>query len=185
MSAAANTKLVAKLVGVSLGMFLFAVFVMPPLYDVFCEITGLGGKTGGPYEYMAEGAGVDDSRRVKVVFTATNNAEMPWDFAPSTHEVTVHPGKPTLVTYTVTNNSNRDMVAQAIPSLAPNNAARYFNKTECFCFERQPLKAGETAELPLVFIVDRDLPRSVNTVILSYTIFDVTDRDPDRVARLN
>jgi len=89
------------------------------------------------------------------------------------------------VTYRAKNITGKDMVAQAIPSLAPNNAARYFNKTECFCFERQPLEAGAEAELPLVFIVDRDLPRSVNTVILSYTIFDVTNRDSERVALLN
>ncbi len=185
MTSRTNTRLVAKLLGVSVSMFLFAYFVMPPLYIVFCDITGLGGRTGAISEYEVEAAGVDESRTVKVVFVATNNAEMPWEFAPSTHEVTVNPGKPTLVTYTVKNPTDRDMVAQAIPSLAPNNSARYFNKTECFCFESQPLKAGESAELPLVFIVDRDLPRSVNTVILSYTIFDITDRDPKRVAQLN
>lgn len=185
MARSVDTKLAAKLVGVAVGMFLFAVFIMPPIYDVFCDITGLGGKTGGQYEYQAEEAGIDYSRTVKVIFTATQNAEMPWEFAPSTHEIDVHPGEPTLVTYWAKNTTDEDMVAQAIPSLAPNNAARYFNKTECFCFERQPLEAGNEAELPLVFIVDRDLPRSVNTVILSYTIFDVTDRDPGRVALLN
>lgn len=180
-----NTKLVAKLAGWSIGMFLFAMFIMPPMYDAFCNITGLGGKTGGQYDYQVEKSGVDYSRTVKVIFTATQNAEMPWEFSPSTHEVDVHPGEPTLVTYHAKNTTSRDMVAQAIPSLAPNNAARYFNKTECFCFERQPLEAGEEAELPLVFIVDRDLPRSVNTVILSYTIFDVTERSSERVAVLN
>lgn len=177
--------LVARLLGLVVAMFLFAIFIMPPIYDVFCDITGLGGKTGREYDYQVEEAGIDYSRTVKVIFTATQNAEMPWDFSPSLHEIEVHPGEPTLVTYHAKNTTNKGMVAQAIPSLAPNSAARYFNKTECFCFERQPLDAGQEAELPLVFIIDRDLPRSVNTVILSYTIFDVTSRDPVRVALLN
>jgi cytochrome c oxidase assembly protein subunit 11 len=68
------------------------------------------------------------------------------------------------------------MVGQAIPNVLPNNAADYFHKTECFCFENQPLVANEQAELGLVFIIDQDLPESVNTITLSYTLFDITDQ---------
>lgn len=155
-------------------MFLFAIFVMPPLYDVFCEVTGIGGKTAGKYE--AEVAGIDESRTIKVQFVATNNAEMSWDFQPTVYEVRVHPGKPTPVTFYARNTTDKDMVAQAVPNVVPNNAVQYFHKTECFCFNQQPLAAGEDAELPLVFIVDRDLPRAVHTITLSYTLFDVTER---------
>lgn len=66
------------------------------------------------------------------------------------------------------------MVAQAIPSVSPGRAAAYFHKTECFCFNQQVLEAGGTVDMPLRFIVDRDLPASVNTITLSYTLFDVT-----------
>lgn len=155
-------------------MFLFAVFVLPPIYDVFCEITGLGGKTGG--RYVVEDAGVDASRTVKVQFLATNNGSMPWAFSPMQYEVEVNPGQPTEIRYFARNSTRRDMVAQAIPSVSPMNAAEYFHKTECFCFNQQPLEAGGEAELPLVFIVDRDLPQSVTTITLSYTLFDITDR---------
>ncbi|KKK78896.1 hypothetical protein LCGC14_2838960, partial [marine sediment metagenome] len=41
-----RTTLVKLLVS-AVGMFVFAIFVMPPLYDVLCDITGIGGKTGG------------------------------------------------------------------------------------------------------------------------------------------
>src|SRR5690606_21800367 len=128
--------LIKSLVGV-VAMFLFAIFIMPPLYDAFCEITGLGGKTGGPY--VAVDAGIDDSRTVKVQFVTTNNGRMDWEFKPMQFEVKVHPGQPTPVKFWAKNPSDRDMVAQAIPSISPSNAARYFQKTECFCFNRQPL----------------------------------------------
>ena len=141
--------LIYKLLGGAVCMFLFALFVMPPLYDMFCEVTGIGGKTSGPY--VASEAGIDTSRTVKVQFVATNNAAMSWQFSPKVF-----------------------------------NAASYFHKTECFCFNQQPLKAGEEADLPLVFIVDRDLPRAVKTITLSYTLFDITDRVNDgSVAKLN
>lgn len=174
MSVSPVRKTLVKLLVTAAGMFVFAVFLMPPLYDVFCEVTGIGGKTAGPYEVTD--AGVDTSRTVKVQFIATNNGAMPWDFAPKVYEVNVHPGAPTKVAFYARNRTARDMVAQAIPSLAPFNAAEYFHKTECFCFNQQPLEAGKEADMPLVFIVDRDLPKAIKTITLSYTLFDVTGR---------
>ena len=71
-----------------------------------------------------------------------------------------------------------------IPNVLPNNAADYFHKTACFCFDNQPLAAGEQAELGLVFILDPDLPDSVNTVTLSYTLFDITDRSEISISQI-
>lgn len=182
MAMSPTQSLVAKLVGGAVAMFFFAIFVLPPIYDVFCEVTGLGGKTGG--QYVAEAAGIDTSRTVRVQFVATNNGAMPWQFKPLLKEVSVHPGEAVPVQFWAKNTTGRNMVAQAIPSVSPANAARYFHKTECFCFNQQPLEAGEDAELPLVFIVDRDLPGAVNTITLSYTLFDVTERVSGEMAAL-
>ena len=161
-----------RLLGVVVAMFVFAIWVMPPLYDVFCDITGLNGKTGG--QYQAVNVAVDASREVKVQFLATNNEGMPWSFAPEISSIKVHPGEEVEVRYLATNPTSRAMVAQAIPSLVPFKAAEYFHKTECFCFNQQALAGGESAELPLRFIVDQDIPKQVNTIMLSYTLFDVS-----------
>ena len=185
MSTRQVRKTITKLLVGAAGMFIFAVFVMPPLYDLFCEVTGIGGKTGGPYQ--AVDAGVDTSRRVKVQFVATNNGAMPWEFAPLVQEVRVHPGEPTEVVFIAKNRTGKDMVAQAVPSVTPFSATEFFHKTECFCFNQQPLVAGAEAELPLVFIVDRDLPPAIKTITLSYTLFDITGRNNDaaRLAQRN
>jgi len=175
--------LTAKLLLGAVAMFFFAIFVLPPIYDVFCEVTGLGGKTGG--RYVATDAVIDESRTVRVQFVATNNGDMSWEFKPMTFEVEVHPGEPTPVKFWARNPTDKAMVGQAIPSVSPINAARYFNKTECFCFNQQPLAAGTDAELPLVFIVDPDLPSAVHTITLSYTLFDVTERSADALAALD
>ena len=156
-------------------MFAFAIFVMPPLYDLFCDITGLNGKTGGPAAESVNHLGVDTSRKVKVQFIATNNENMPWEFRPTIKTVDVHPGEPTVINYYAHNPTQQSMVAQAVPSVVPYKAASYFHKTECFCFNQQPLAAGESAELGLSFIVDIDIPKQVKTITLSYTLFDITD----------
>ncbi len=166
-----------KLGATVVGMFVFAIWIMPPLYDAFCEVTGLNGKTGDRYE--ATDAGIDTSRTIKVQFVATNNEGMPWEFKPTIRSVTVHPGEQKRIDYLARNPTERAMVGQAIPSLVPFKATSYFHKTECFCFEQQPLDGGEAAELPMFFIVDRDIPKHINTITLSYTLFDVTDRFGD------
>ena len=76
------------------------------------------------------------------------------------------------------NPTDKPMTAQAIPSVAPSKAAAYFHKTECFCFTQQVLQPGERIEMPVRFIVDRDLPADVRHLTLAYTLFDITVRKP-------
>jgi cytochrome c oxidase assembly protein subunit 11 len=118
---------------------------------------------------------VDESRTITVQFVATNNEGMPWEFGPSVTAMKVHPGAVNDTVFFARNPLPKDMVAQAIPSISPSRAVKYFHKTECFCFNQQPLQANANAEMPLQFIVDQDLPKDIQTITLSYTIFDVTD----------
>lgn len=165
---------VGKLLLVVVCMFAFVFVVMVPLYDVLCDALGINGKTGS--RYQAVSAAVDSSRTIKVQFMARNNGDMPWQFAPMVKVMRVHPGELGSTAFIASNPALRDMVAQAIPSIVPARAAAYFNKTECFCFNQQSLKAGEEAELALQFIIDQALPGDIQTITLSYTLFDVTDR---------
>ena len=75
--------------------------------------------------------------------------------------------------YFVKNNSGKDVIAQAIPSVTPVLATTHLNKIECFCFEQQELKAGEEKIMPLRFVLDGDLPEDISTVTLSYTFMDI------------
>ena len=92
--------------------------------------------------------------------------------------VQVHPGELTTVMYEFQNVQNRVMSAQAIPSYAPREAAAYFNKVECFCFNQYTLAPGEKKQWPVAFVVDPKLAKSVNTITLSYTFFEVGSQTP-------
>ena len=170
-----------KLVVVAALMFAFVFVVMVPLYDVLCDALGINGKTSGE-AYTSVPAAVDESRLVTVQFLATNNQGMPWEFGPSTSVMKVHPGAVSDTVFHARNPLPQAMIGQAIPSVSPARAAEYFHKTECFCFNQQPLDGESSAELPLQFIVDQDLPRDIKTITLSYTIFDVTDMAAGAVA---
>ena len=171
---------VTKMLAVAVGMFCFG-FALVPIYDVFCQITGLNGKTSNK-AYTAVDVAVDTSRQVTVRFIATNNENMPWEFAPTIRSVKVHPGEAVNTEFIARNPRTSRMVAQAIPSVVPFKAAAYFHKTECFCFTQQVLEGGERINMPVQFIVDQDLPTEVRTITLAYTLFDVTERNEEKPA---
>jgi cytochrome c oxidase assembly protein subunit 11 len=166
-------KLVAKLAVTVVGMFGFG-FAMVPLYNVFCEITGLNGKTGGQVEYTATTADIDKERTVTVQFTAMNNADMSWEFHPMQNQIDVHPGELNEVKFFAHNPTATLVIGQAVPSVSPSVGADFLHKTECFCFTQQVLEAGESIEMPVRFFVDKALPTGVHKLTLSYTLFDVT-----------
>ena len=174
-------KLVLKLFAGAVGMFAFG-FALIPLYDVFCDIAGINGKTAET-AYEAVEVKVDTSRTITIQFVAENNDGMVWDFKPEVTSIKVHPGQATDTTFYARNPTPRDMVGQAIPSVSPGRAAEFFHKTECFCFNQQELAGRSDTDMPLQFIVDQDLPADIQTITLAYTIFDVTPKpDEGKVA---
>jgi cytochrome c oxidase assembly protein subunit 11 len=178
---AANRRLGTRLALISVAMFAFG-YALVPLYDVFCDITGLNGKPGRIEAAAARSERVDRERLVNVEFVAYVNGELPWRFTPAQRRVQVHPGESRLIHYVVENPTDRPIVAQAVPSVAPTVASRYFDKTECFCFTQQTLQPGERREMPAIFVIDPDLPEGVGTVTLSYTFFAAPGSDPAALA---
>lgn len=173
----ANRRTVKRLGIAALLMFGFG-FALVPIYDVFCDITGLNGKTGRIEQEKALTGKVDKDRLVTVEFLGMVNSDLPWEFRPMVRRVKVHPGAVTEVHFYARNKQDQPVSGQAVPSLAPGLAAKYFNKTECFCFTRQTLQAGEGKEMPIRFVVDPALPEEVRTVSLSYTFFPAQDDAP-------
>ncbi len=166
-------KTAVRLLLVVVGMFGFG-FLMVPIYDVFCDITGLNGKTGTLGETQARRLQVDEDRWVTVEFVAAVNNGINWTFEPEQVRMRVNPGRMYRVYYRVRNNTDQPVVGQAIPSVMPGVASKYFKKTECFCFSNQPIGPHEERRMPLVFVIEPDLPEEVRTVSLGYTFFDIT-----------
>jgi cytochrome c oxidase assembly protein subunit 11 len=171
-SAPANRRMLKKLLVVALGMFGFG-FALVPFYEKMCEVAGL--RTlwqPGQFEAGASNTRVDLTRTVTVEFDA-NVRMLPWTFKPMASSVQIHPGELTQTAYEVRNTLAGPVTGQAVPSYGPRQAAQYFRKLECFCFTQQTLAAGEVRQMPVVFVVDPDLPRDIDTITLSYTFFRV------------
>jgi cytochrome c oxidase assembly protein subunit 11 len=167
----ANRRTVTQLALVTALMFGFG-YALVPLYNVFCEITGLNGKTGRLSAEVASRVVADESRLITVEFVTNVNAGMPWEFRPLVNKIQVHPGAETTVHFEARNIAHMAMSGSAVPSVAPSSAARYFSKTECFCFTQQLLGPEETRTMPVRFIVDPRLPDDVKVLTLAYTFFE-------------
>lgn len=171
-----NARMLGKLAVVAAGMFAFG-YALIPLYRSICEATGINILSRAELEVPGNSAPlsantqVDASRTITVEFDA--NARGPWTFKPAVHSMQVHPGELATVMYEFRNVQHRRMVAQAIPSYAPGQAAAHFHKIQCFCFEQQTLGPGETRQWPVVFVIDPRLSKDVKTITLSYTFFEV------------
>ena len=156
----------------AVGMFGFA-FALVPLYNIFCEITGLNGKTSGQAAEYTAPASESLEREVTVQFLAHVGRGMPWEFRPMETRRTVRLGEVNEARFYARNFANRLVTGQAVPSVTPGYAARYLHKIECFCFTQQHLAAGEEMEMPVMFYVGDDLPSDIGTLSLSYTLYPV------------
>ena len=165
-----NRRLLTKLLVVATAMFGFG-FALVPFYETICQITGIRNILQ-PDHAAISNTQVDTSRNVTVEFDS-NTHKMAWGFKPVSPSLELHPGEIQQMVYEIRNDSERAITGQAIPSYSPALAAQHFRKIECFCFTQQTLQAGEVRRMPVTFVVDPDLPRSVGTITLSFTFFEV------------
>jgi cytochrome c oxidase assembly protein subunit 11 len=176
-----NARMTLKLAVVAGLMFGFG-YALVPMYRAICDALGVNvlslteRDAGGGRAAVPANTQVDLSRTITVEFDA--NARGPWEFKPAQRSLQVHPGELATVMYEFRNVQPRTMAAQAVPSYAPQQAMSHFNKVECFCFNEWTLKPGERKQWPVVFYIDRKLPRDVKTITLSYTFFEVGGKVP-------
>ncbi|UPR54498.1 cytochrome c oxidase assembly protein [Vibrio cyclitrophicus] len=169
-----SKKLTGYLVLSVVAMFGFG-FALVPLYDVMCEALGINGKTNTVSAVQPQGMQPDYSRTVRVEFMSHIKPDMPWQFSPEVRVLEVHPGEVVQTNYIAKNLSETSLIGQAVPSVSPGMGATYFNKMECFCFNQQPLDGHKSAEMGLIFYIEPDIPESIHTLTLSYTLFNITN----------
>ena len=162
----------ARLGLMAVAMFGFG-FALVPLYDVFCQVTGLNGKTVN--QAAAAPLGQEQSRMITVEFVTYTATGLNGEFEPSVRQLQVHPGELHEVDFTLVSHASENRVMRAIASVSPGPAANYLRKTECFCFQEQAIAGHATAVMPMRFYVDQGLPPDIEVFTLSYTLYDISE----------
>ena len=168
----ANRKLVWALLIMTAASFVFG-WALVPLYDVLCKVAGIGNAEAKAGRSVAREA-IDATREVTIEFLAAPASVGSFEFRPVVASMRIHPGKLYDTQFYAKNLTHRDAVAQAVPSISPHSASKYFHKTECFCFSPQKFGAGDGRDMPVRFIVDPQLPPTIDKLTLAYTFYDTT-----------
>ncbi|GGZ11863.1 cytochrome c oxidase assembly protein [Novosphingobium colocasiae] len=175
----ANRKVALLALGGALAMLGMG-FAAVPLYRIFCQATGFGGTTARATEQQA--ATVRDSgRTIAMRFDANVERGMPWQFKPLQNTDTVSIGVRDMALFWARNTSSHSITGTASFNVEPEQAGRFFNKIQCFCFTEQTLKPGEEVRMPVIYYVDPAIlqdpdNKDVQEITLSYT-FHVTAID--------
>lgn len=146
-----------------------------PLYQMFCQVTGFGGTTMKATEDdAARAAAVATGQKISVRFDASTSGGMPWIFKPTDATQTVTIGQRDIATYTARNDGSEPITGVATFNVTPEQAGKYFNKIQCFCFTEQTLAPGQEITMPVLYYVDPAMLNDPNMagvqqITLSYT----------------
>jgi len=146
-----------------------------PLYRLFCQVTGFGGTTMVASESQAQrAAAMATGKTISIRFDASTEAGLPWTFRPSNATDTITIGERDIATYVARNNSDKPITGMATFNVTPEQAGRYFNKIQCFCFTEQTLQPGQEVVMPVLYFVDPAMlkdpaMKGVEQITLSYT----------------
>ena len=154
-----------------------------PLYRLFCEATGFGGTTQRANEAQANSVAVA-AKTISVRFDGNVESGMPWEFGPEQVTQTLRIGARKMAFFKAHNLSPKAVTGVASFNVTPANAGRYFNKVQCFCFNQQTLKPGQTVDMPVIYYVDPAIltdpdAKDIEQITLSYTFHQVVDPEPN------
>ncbi|WP_426125055.1 cytochrome c oxidase assembly protein [Pararhizobium sp. PWRC1-1] len=167
----ANGVIVASCLAFVVGMTGMA-YAAVPLYDMFCRVTGYNGTT----KRVEQASEIILDKKIKVTFDANIASDLPWSFKPVQREIELKIGETVQIEFEATNMAKKATTGQAVFNVTPMAAGAYFNKVECFCFTETTLQPGEDMKMPVVFFIDPEIvkaveTRGINTLTLSYTFY--------------
>ena len=150
-----------------------------PLYRLFCQVTGFGGTTQRVSEAQASTVKAVD-HVIRMRFDANVERGMPWKFAPVQNVDTISVGVRDMAIFTAKNLSDQPLTGTATFNVEPEQAGKYFNKIQCFCFTEQTLQPGQEVRMPVIYYVDPKIlededTRDVDAITLSYTFHPIVE----------
>ena len=171
-----KSKTVLLTVGILFMMFSLVAFSVP-IYNIFCKVTGYGGTTS----YSSKISTEIINRDINIKFNADINDSLNWEFKAPQDINKFKIGQNMKVEYFAINNSSKENIGTATFNVLPEKVGPYFIKTQCFCFEKQTLKPGETIKMPVVFYIDPAIAedptmKNIETITLSYTFFKYIEK---------
>ena len=173
-----NRRVGLAAVAFALGMLGLG-YASAPLYRLFCQATGFGGTTRRVSEAQAATVSVS-GKTITLRFDANIERGMPWQFRPERTTDTIQLGGRRMAIFLARNLSHKPVTGRATFNVEPEQAGKYFNKVQCFCFTEQTLQPGQEVRMPVIYYVDPKMlddpdARDIDEITLSYTFHPIAE----------
>lgn len=154
-------------------------FTQVKMFRLFCEKIGFGISPNA--EDFAESEG---GREVKVLFTGVTAGTLPVYFKAKKSIITARVGKKFENEYHFVNMSEDTVYFRPVHSILPEDAAKKFTMTKCFCFDDQTMLPHEEKDFTVICALSKDLKDEVEQVTLHYTLFEKNPEDMEKARRV-
>ena len=113
----------------------------------------------------------NNNSKINVKLITSVHKDLTFKFQTDQKKITITPGEIKTINYTVKNFSEKKATGMATFQVYPSELKDYITKMNCFCYEEQTLKAGETEKYALVLLVDPNVTKNIKEAIIQFIFF--------------
>ena len=97
--------------------------------------------------------------------------DLPLKFESDQTNIILQPGEVQTINYSIENLGNKSVSAMATFQVYPPELKDFMTKMNCFCYEKQTLKAGAKEKYALVLLVDPNVTKNIKEAIIQFVYF--------------
>ena len=97
--------------------------------------------------------------------------DLPLKFESDQTNIILQPGEVQTINYSVENLGSKSVSAMATFQVYPPELKDFMTKMNCFCYEKQTLKAGAKEKYALVLLVDPNVTKNIKEAIIQFVFF--------------
>ena len=122
-----------------------------------------------PFLFFEKGKNIVQQIPTKLITSV--HKDLPLKFESDQTNIILQPGEVQTINYSVENLGSKNISAMATFQVYPPELKDFMTKMNCFCYEKQTLKAGEKEKYALVLLVDPNVTKNIKEAIIQFVYF--------------
>ena len=122
-----------------------------------------------PFLFFEKGKNIVQQIPTKLITSV--HKDLPLKFESDQTNIILQPGEVQTINYSVENLGSKSVSAMATFQVYPPELKDFMTKMNCFCYEKQTLKAGAKEKYALVLLVDPNVTKNIKEAIIQFVYF--------------
>ena len=114
---------------------------------------------------------VNITQKIPTKLITSVHKDLPLKFESDQTNIILQPGEVQTINYSVENLGSKSVSAMATFQVYPPELKDFMTKMNCFCYEKQTLKAGAKEKYALVLLVDPNVTKNIKEAIIQFVFF--------------